>query len=448
MKNAIARQRDSSIILHKNIDSNSHAIENHNMLLRKISNELFRAENEIESEQTELHDFIELDMLLDTLIEIVDSMEDIMRDGKIGRCNLKGFSKEFLISNLRKLESNRKGMNPIFASWEWESYYHHELCTVALNREELWITMRIPIVKHSDRMARIIPKPSFMWARSFLNDLAIDAFFFKDIEHEMYSVITTASYELCSHLGNIRVCNVRKTRFSEQQRMVVPVDLNRNKILLLSNMTGNSSIKIDTECNSHNIELNLNEFALIRIPDDCHVKTKEFEIEMKLKNEIMQDQHELDIIKIIEYKLLHRNSTKERIEVKTDEKVKPSLDFERSTNLTNEALNRIVVNHEGIFDDLKLMKIGRLSTTVCLLGVGGIVLLLFVRRYCSSGHETDRNSIQVHIGNPEKDEKVMTTQADREVDATTHEVEHPQLEGHQIPIDQIINKQFAKPRHQ
>jgi hypothetical protein len=164
MKYAIARQRDNSILLHNNIDSNQHLIEKHNSLLKKITVDLYNENNRITTAMNELNEirnYIELETMLDTLIEIEDSIAVIVQDGKVGRCNTKGLSKIFLVNNLRAIESNRVGFAPIFASWEWENYYKFELCSVALNREELWVTMRVPIVRHGELMARVIPAPNF-----------------------------------------------------------------------------------------------------------------------------------------------------------------------------------------------------------------------------------------------------------------------------------------------
>ncbi len=49
MKTAIARQRDNSILLQHNIDSNLHYIEKHNEILKKIAADLQSDENKIEN---------------------------------------------------------------------------------------------------------------------------------------------------------------------------------------------------------------------------------------------------------------------------------------------------------------------------------------------------------------------------------------------------------------
>jgi len=49
MKTAIARQRDNSILLHHNIDSNLHYIEKHNDILKKMAFDLQTDENKIDN---------------------------------------------------------------------------------------------------------------------------------------------------------------------------------------------------------------------------------------------------------------------------------------------------------------------------------------------------------------------------------------------------------------
>jgi len=56
MKTAIARQRDNSILLHHNIDSNLHYIEKHNEILKKIAADLQSDENKIENTE-KIHDY-------------------------------------------------------------------------------------------------------------------------------------------------------------------------------------------------------------------------------------------------------------------------------------------------------------------------------------------------------------------------------------------------------
>lgn len=450
MKNAIARQRDNSIILHNNIDSNLHAIEKHNELLRKITNELYRAENEIENELNELHNYIELEMMLDALAEIVDSLEDIMQDGKFGRCNLKGFDKNFLITNLRKLESNRLGLNPIFASWEWESYYQMELCSVALNRDELWITMRVPIVKHADRMARVIPHPNLMWIRKELDDLGIDIFFFKEIEHDSYSVITHANYEMCSFLGNTRVCNVRKTKFIEQERMIVPIDLNLNNILIISNMGMNESIRIETKCSNMDKRIEIRDFSMVNIPGDCHLKLKEMEIDIKLKSEIEQERIDISHNAGIEYKLLARNRTlKNKLMVGKIGHRNDSAEFEKNINHTNKALNQIVINHENISDDLRLMKIGGVTSTASLLCIAAIAFLLLIWQKCKKN--SGDMKFEVNLGKSETNDRMLDLRnfgqnlMTNDTGVNLDECKNDETDNENIPLEEsAINKQFAK----
>jgi hypothetical protein len=64
-----------------------------------------------------------IDQMFDAIDAILDDLIDVKRDTKTGRCNERGLSPKFLIKQLRKIETNKNGIAPIFASWEFENYY-------------------------------------------------------------------------------------------------------------------------------------------------------------------------------------------------------------------------------------------------------------------------------------------------------------------------------------
>jgi len=166
MKAAIERQIENSAIQQRDIDQNRHAINDHIEVLNHVSKTVFTNANRLDkfdNALTEWESFLELEAMLNSIIEIIDAIEDIERDAKSSRCNEKGLNSKFLIEHLRDLESNKNGIAPIFASWEWHKYYQYEMCTIALHDDELWITVRIPIVSNSEEMIRAVPLSNQRW---------------------------------------------------------------------------------------------------------------------------------------------------------------------------------------------------------------------------------------------------------------------------------------------
>jgi len=181
MKAAIERQIENSEIQHKDIDQNRHAINEHIEVLNHVSKAVFSNINRLDSYDnalTEWESFLELESMINSIIDILDAMEDIKRDAKTGRCNEKGLNTKFLIEHLREIESNKDGIVPIFASWEWQKYYSYEMCAIALHEEELWITIRIPIVAQSEEMVRAIPTSSQRWINEVTTSLGFSTSLF------------------------------------------------------------------------------------------------------------------------------------------------------------------------------------------------------------------------------------------------------------------------------
>jgi len=240
MKEAIERQMANSEIQHHDIDQNRHAINMQNEILRQTTNAVMSNENRlnlVNNALTEFETYIELEMMFDSIFEILEAMKEIKHDAKYGRCNMNGLNKEFLMDHLRSIESNKNGIAPVFASWEWHSYYNFEMCTVALKDDSLWITLRIPVINLAERMVRAIPTSSQHWIISTLSNLGFETTLFKIELSDMYMIATKINLEFCSKLGTSRVCNMRKTRFREANNLVVPVDIGHNRVLVISNNT-------------------------------------------------------------------------------------------------------------------------------------------------------------------------------------------------------------------
>ena len=182
MKEAIERQLDNSITQHKDIDLNRHAINEQSKILRQTTRLVAKNEirlNKVNDELNELETYIEIEAMFGTIDDILEALIDIKRDARTGSCNEKGLNAEFLIDNLREIESNKNSIAPVFASWEWNKYYSNEMCSLALHKEEIWITMRIPIVNLAEQLARAVSLANQVWIRDSLYGLGFETSLFK-----------------------------------------------------------------------------------------------------------------------------------------------------------------------------------------------------------------------------------------------------------------------------
>ena len=420
MKKAIERQRDNSLILHRDVDKEKHDVERQNVILKQLSVELFRNENsidQIQAEMLELQGYLELEAISEAIDEILESLSDIKRDAKVGRCNLKGLNRDFLIDNLRDIESNKLGIAPVFASWEWEKYYQFEMCSIALHKDDLWVTMRIPIIKPNEKMFRTLPSSSQIWIRRELYNIGIDISFFKEQNHEIYSVITNTNFDLCNIMGTTRVCNVRKTTFREQSRYVVPVEITTNRILILSNETSNETITMNSCCEGKNSELQIESWSMLRVPSFCEIKNKNLAIEIKSKSESISSVMEFESVDKIEFrKIAEKTKSEGPIEIPSlseDKESHDSKEFEKNDELTKNELDKVSLisqNHEGIFNEFMAVKVGGLSSTICIVVVLLVIVIIMCRKKCRSQRMNERGvSVNVNLEKNENDEKNYET---------------------------------------
>ena len=146
MQEAISRVNDNSGADHADIDTNRNPIENHNVELKSLSLALKRNTNEllnISDELISMRMFIQISTMADVLESLVMTIVEIKTEGAKGFCSDRAIDTAFLIENIQGLESNKLGLAPIFGSWVWREYYRYEMCTLAIDNESLWITLRV-----------------------------------------------------------------------------------------------------------------------------------------------------------------------------------------------------------------------------------------------------------------------------------------------------------------
>ncbi len=417
LKRAIESQRMNSVLLHKNIDQDRHDIEKQNKILKQVSIELFKSENAVDQLQTELLDlqsYFELEAMADAVDEILESLFDIKTDAKTGRCNLRGLSHVFLIENLRTIESNKLGFAPVFASWEWENFYKHEMCTIALDSDDLWVTLRIPIIRPSEKLFRVIPSSSFIWIRQAFDNYGIDTTLFKDKNHEIFTIMARNDFDQCSNLGSTRVCNIRKSSFKEMPRFMVPLQLSLDRFVIICNETTNGTVAISTKCNETTSENYVSTWSALAIPSFCSVRNKNLIIHQKLDYEFVSSTIALETRSPLNFE--HRQlelPVKNRIQINvTEYKAKSDpKEFEKNDYQTKNELSKVSKRHDEIFDEFRSVKIGGLTSTVCIVSILGIAFLIMARNKCKSRRMKGNGmnvSFNVETPNRQNDESTIS----------------------------------------
>ncbi len=404
MKRAIEKQLSNSIQQHHDIDQNRHTINEQNEILRRVTKEVIANENRInniDSTLASLELFLEIETMYGSIDEILESLIDIKRDAKSGRCNEKGLNPEFLVDHLREMESNKNSIGPIFESWEWQRYYEHEMCALAVHDGDVWITMRIPIVDQTEQFVRCVPTSNQLWIKNELSELGFESTLLKNRNQDSFMIMLRYNLELCSKLGSIRVCNIRKTKFRENNPFLVPVDINHDRVLIVSNTTVNYTVK--TICKNIAKSLNISSHSVIKLPGSCTLISKSIEISKLAENASLSiDTHTSEVQEIT-----LRQIKKSRIGNFDIPKniIDSSNNFNVNNNETLKALNEI--KFDSPWTTEKLLLTASTSSSTLIIGIILIVCIVAcVRKNRSRKQVTVVELNSPRTSNPIDDEKV------------------------------------------
>jgi len=394
MKNAIERQMVNIVQQHHDIDQNRHTINEQNEILRKVTKEVVNNENRInniDNALTSLEIFLELETMYDAIDEILESLIDIKRDAKSGRCNEKGLNPGFLIEHLRDIESNKNSIGPIFESWEWQRYFEHEMCSLALHENDVWITMRIPIVDQNEQFVRCVPTSNQLWIRNEMNVLGFSTQLLKNKNQDSFMTMLNNNLELCSKLGSARVCNVRKTKFRENSPFAVPVDINHGRILIVTNSSDIINLKMI--CKSKTTSLELRNHTVIKLPDACTVISKSIEISKIAENASLSlDMHTNEVQEFAMRQI--KESKISNFNVPNLIKVLSNTNFNINNNLTRKSLNEISVDSEWSTE--KLLLTSSTSVTSLIFVVVAVISIMICIKKC----KTKKHVTVVEVNSP------------------------------------------------
>jgi len=404
MKMAIEKQLANSMLLHEDIDQSKHAIGILNENLKQVSRGVINNSNRlanVDNALTELETYLELESLFESISDIIETLEDIRNDAKTGRCNEKGLNPSFLIEHLRKIESNKAGIAPIFASWEWQKYYSFELCTIALNGGEVWITMRIPIINNAEQLIRTIPNSHQHWINEKANMLGIDLTLFKFKHFDAYMVVTKSNLETCSKLGTSRVCNIRKTKFREANPYTVPIDLNHGRLVLLSNIS-ESRINAKNICGGFTKTVLMDSNSVIRLPDNCVILAKTLEISkaasITFYNETLSvgKVENMEFHKIVLPKNIAMNELKEIVL-----NLNSSQTFDKNNNVTLENLRSVRTNPYASTETWIIASSSSIS--VLVISVTLINIVIYCNKKCCQQNSNHSNPVVVVVDDKKRD---------------------------------------------
>jgi hypothetical protein len=370
LKNAIERLNENTGIDHADIDLNKNAIEKHNAELKALSAALSKNQDElsaVENELMSLRVFFEISTMIEVLDNLIMALLEVKNDGAKGFCSDRAVDKSFLIENIQGLEANKVGIAPIFGSWQWRQYYRYEMCTLAIEKEALWITLRIPLVKKAENLVRVVPNAKTRFVMSRLAGLGLDVALFREKNNDNFHIMTLTSLDMCNVLGNTRTCGVRDAKFRDGLNLVVPVEFAHNKFLVVG---GKGVLKLMERCADKVMERNIEYNSVIAVPDNCSyvsptisIGRREFDIvAMTMVGLVAIDKFEMRTISS-----MHLNFTHVEISDVANKSVNAA--YERNRKEITESLKEIDTKHENYWNALFFEKWTLVGTLCVLLGL-------------------------------------------------------------------------------
>jgi hypothetical protein len=280
LKQAIKLIGQDTISVHKHIDTNEHEIENNNKEIIRLAKEMDDDLGRVDGQLAMLENYYKLMDIMDTIDKILSNLIRVKLDGEKGYCSSLALDSKFLQKNLQRLEANSMGLSPIFAYWEWRKYYRHQLCTIAMDSNNIWITIRIPMVKKTEKLIRVTPMQVFVRNIRKFRISGLNPILFKGAEQDIYHLMGQKEFDMCTKMGSIRTCNSRTVLFKDPS--LIPMEYAHNRIIFL----GDDKAKCNAILRCEKItELTLTSGQILTVPNSCSVRSKIFDIDEREMDE-------------------------------------------------------------------------------------------------------------------------------------------------------------------
>jgi hypothetical protein len=393
-----------SLATHKHIDKNEHEIEKISKEVYNLVNNYLSDKNIVNGQLAMLENYFKLTDVANSLDVLLSKLIWIKNEGEKGFCSSIALNSGFLQRNLQRLEANTKGIGPIFAYWKWRKYYRYQLCTLVQDSHNIWLTLRIPMVKKVEKFVRIIPNSDFLTGISSFTRLGLSPMLFKEISSEVYHLMDTRLFETCTKLGSLRTCNVRSVLFSDPD--LIPVEYAHNRIIFLgkTNDTKNAVLRCGRITN-----IKIQNGQVMTLPNNCSVKAKAFEIEERIMDERINK-----VLSVSDFEFSFVNLTK------FDGGDKMVVVMDRDNNISklnditfelDKQLEKIHFEHRSAWDNLT--KTIWITSTTLGLSILAIVVCWLIRRClkCVKCNETEGKNEMLELQDFSKNAEVVDESA-------------------------------------
>jgi hypothetical protein len=385
LEEALKRLNENSEDNHADIDMNRHFIEKHNTELRAITQAVNQNQRDIvnvKEDVVSLELFFEASAMADIIEVLLSALIEIQIDGNKGFCSDRALDKDFLLDNLHSLEANNVGLAPIFGSWEWRKFYKYELCSIALETDSVWVTLRIPLVRKSENLIRIIPPPRIKGIIDRIDSYGVQTVLFKERDNDNYHLMTKSAYEMCSVLGNTKTCDVRDAKFRVVKDTLIPVEFALNRFLFVGK--SNKTVTFLGICPEGIKEISIVSDFVLTAPKNCSYKTADILIDIKETNSAISSLlgiSNIDMFEIRKIDNVARNLSE--LEIGDIAISHTNNHFKTKTKEIDQRLETINTNHDNLWTRVnfdKYIVFGILTSLILLYVSVKLGLLLRKKR--------------------------------------------------------------------
>jgi len=371
LKQAIKLLGHDSISVHKHIDTSELEIETNNKEISRLTKELEDDVGKVDGQMAMFGNYFKLVDIVDSLDRILNNLIRIKLDGEKGYCSSLALDSKFLQKNLQRLEANNLGLSPIFAYWEWRKYYRHQLCTIVMDSNNIWITIRIPMVKKMEKLIRVTPMQSFVRNIRKFRISGLNPILFRGAEQDNYHLMGQKEFDMCTKLGSIRTCNSRTILFKDA--FLIPMEYAHNRVIFLGD--NKASCNAILRCEKVT-DLTITTGQILTIPNSCSVKSRTFEIEDRQMDEFINRMLSVASDEFSKVNLTIAGEVEEDDNIHTNRKISGHIKLKDINMDINSKLNSINFEHKSAWSMLNhnlWVVTGILTSVMTILVICGII---------------------------------------------------------------------------
>lgn len=147
--------------------------------------------------------------VLDSLESFLSGIDKMLIRGLFQKPTAEGIDPDFLKKAIIDIQSTHKTLTPIYGYSEISRYYDLPLSTITIHGNEIWTTMKIPMINYNSRFEKVIDSTQIADNLTELSNLGIkNVNWYMDKDYRSI-LLGTNTLQKCIHIRSTAVCNAR-----------------------------------------------------------------------------------------------------------------------------------------------------------------------------------------------------------------------------------------------